>query len=302
VRVAPAIGEDACAIDVPSGALVVATDPVTLTGRGVGRLAVVVNANDVAVMGARPRWFLACVLLPLGTTEEDVASLFGELRGALARVGAALVGGHTEITDVVSRPVLVGQMLGLRTDGAVVATAGMQAGDVLLQVGPAPIEGAAVLAGEAAARLRGVDPALLARAEAAIDLPGISVVEPALRAAELGASAMHDPTEGGLSAGLHELAQASGLALRVDPDAVLWFEPGRALAEALGADPWGVLASGTLLAAFPPDGAEAASRALAARGHAVSAIGRAEPGRGVHTPAGPLRRYEQDELSRVLAR
>ena len=301
VRIPPAIGEDACAIQVPAGALVVATDPVTLTGRGIGALAVVVNANDVAVMGARPRWFLACALLPLGTTPDEVTALFGELRRALARLGAALVGGHTEITPVVTRPVIVGQMLGLRSDGEVVSSAGMQAGDVVLQVGAAPVEGAAVLAHEAGARLADLDPALLERARAATETPGVSVVEPALRAAELGASAMHDPTEGGLSAGLHELAEASKLALRVDPDAVLWFEPGRACATALGADPWGVLASGTLLAAFPPERAESARRALEADGYAVGAIARAAEGSGVLAGSAPLPRYERDELSRVLA-
>ncbi len=300
VRVPPAIGEDACAIDVSKGTLVVATDPVTLTGRGIGTLAVLVNANDVAVMGARPRWFLACALLPVGTTREEVTALFGELRRALARVGAALVGGHTEVTPVVSRPVIVGQMLGLRADGQVIRTGGMQAGDVVLQVGAAPIEGAAVLAQEGGARLRNVEPGLLERARGAVEKPGVSVVEPALRAAELGASAMHDPTEGGLSAGLYELAWASGLSLRVDTGAVIWFEPGCACAAALGADPWGVLASGTLLAAFPPELAPAARRALEAEGYAVAAIARAAEGSGVAGDGGPLPRYEQDELSRVL--
>ena len=64
VRLGPRVGEDACAIAVEAGTLVAATDPITLTGSGVGAHAVVINANDVAVTGARPRWFLACVLLP----------------------------------------------------------------------------------------------------------------------------------------------------------------------------------------------------------------------------------------------
>jgi hydrogenase maturation factor len=301
VLLPPAVGEDACAIEVAAGALVAATDPVTLTGRGIGTHAVLVNANDVAVMGAAPRWFLACVLLPPGTSERAVRELFAELRAALAQVGAALVGGHTEVTDAVARPVVVGQMLGLREDGRFVRTGGLRPGDVVLQVGPAPVEGAAVLAAEAAGRLGGVAPELLARARAALVAPGISVVAPALRAAALGACAMHDPTEGGLSSGLHELAQASGLALRVDPEAVLWFEPGRAVARALGADPWGVLASGTLLAGFARHEAEAARAALEAEGWAVRAIAHAESGAGVRTREGrPLVRYEQDELSRVL--
>jgi hydrogenase expression/formation protein HypE len=223
------------------------------------------------------------------------------MRGALAAIGASLVGGHTEVTGVVSQPVVVGQMLGLREDGRFVRTGGMGEGDVLLQVGPAPVEGAAVLAAEARELLVGVPPDLLERARGALSQPGISVVEPALRAAALGASALHDPTEGGLSAGLHELAEASGLRLSIDPEAVLWFEPGRAMSAAAGADPWGVLASGALLAAFAPDRAEEARRTLAAEGYGVAAIGRAGAGEGVCTVDGrPLPRYDRDELSRVL--
>jgi hydrogenase maturation factor len=272
VRLAPAIGEDACAIDLPAGALVVATDPITMTGVGVGAHAVVINANDVAVTGAKPRWFLACVLLPMGTRESEVTALFDGMRGELAKFGATLVGGHTEVTPAVEQPVVVGQMLGQCAPERVVRTGGAGPGDGVLQVGPAPVEGAAVMAAEAA-----------------------------LRAAELGATALHDPTEGGLSAGLHELAEASGVALQVDADAVLWFEPGLAMCQALGADPWGVLASGTLLAAFPGTAVEEAREILVREGFATRWVARAESGDGVTLSDGsPLARYERDELSRVL--
>jgi len=304
LRVAPAVGEDACVIDLPGGALVAASDPITLTGRGIGGHAVVINANDVAVMGARPRWFLATVLLPSGSNEAGVREIFESMREGLDRIGAFLVGGHTEVSAAVTRPVVVGQMLGLREDGGFVRTGGMSAGDVVLQIGSAPVEGAAVLAVEAAARLEGrVSETLLARARAALVDPGISVVDPALRCAELGASAMHDPTEGGLSAGLHELADASGLALRgVDGRDVLWFEPGLEVCRALGADPWGTLASGALLAAFSADVAAAAREALSAEGWPVAAIARAETGRGVWLADGrPLVRHDRDEISRLLA-
>ncbi len=298
----PRVGEDAGVIRLNDGALVVAADPITLTGHEIGAHAVVINANDVAVMGTRPRWFLAVLLLPVGTTEADVKALFQGMHAALARVGAHLVGGHTEITTAVTQPVVVGQMLGYQEDGRFVKTGGAREGDVILQVGPAPVEGAAVLAGDAHERLDGLAPEVLARARAAVETPGISVVTPALRAAGLGATALHDPTEGGLSAGLHELAEASGLAVVVDPEAVLWFEPGRLIAEALGADPWGVLASGTLLAAFPPALAEAAAATLRGEGYPTAAIGHAKPGEGVVTTGGaPLHRFEQDEVARVLS-
>src|SRR5512134_472222 len=106
VRLGPRIGEDACAIDVCAGTLVVATDPVTLTGAGVGRHSVLVNANDVAVMGVRPRWFLAAVLLPEGSGEADVRELFASLRAGADEAGVALVGGHTEVTAAVRQPVV----------------------------------------------------------------------------------------------------------------------------------------------------------------------------------------------------
>jgi len=298
----PSVGEDAGVVGICGGALVAATDPITLTGREVGGHAVIINANDVAVMGVRPRWFLAAVLLPVGTTETDVTGIFRSMKGALDRLDIVLVGGHTEITPAVVQPVVVGQMLGFQADGTFLRTGGVRSGDAILQIGPAPVEGAAVLANEAEALLGGVAPGVLAQARRALETPGISVVDPALRAAALGATALHDPTEGGLSAGLYEMAEASNLALRVDPGAALWFAPGKTICEALAADPWGVLASGALLAAFPADLADQARGILAAEGYATAVLARAEPGTGVSTSdGGTFRRYEQDEVSRLLA-
>ena len=297
----PSVGEDACAIAIGGGALIAATDPITLTGKEIGGHAVVINANDVAVMGVRPRWFLATILLPPGTTEKAIEALFADMHAALARHGVTLVGGHTEITAAVTQPVVVGQMLGFQEDGRFVRTGGLQAGDIVLQIGPAPIEAAAVLANELGPRLQALPADLLLRAREAAREPGISVVAAALRATALGACALHDPTEGGLSAGLHEMAEASGLALRIEREP-LWFAPGKAVCEALGADPWGALASGTLLAGFTEAETPRAESALRADGYACVRLGRAEPGAGVRGADGrALVRYEQDEVSRILA-
>ena len=299
----PTVGEDAGVIAVRSGALVAASDPVTLTGQDVGAHAVLVNANDVAVMGARPRWFLATVLLPTGVTEDAVRALYRRMHEALAALDAVLVGGHVEITDSVRRTVVVGHMMGLRQDSNFARTAALEPGHVVVQIGPAPVEGAAVLAAEARTQLEGrVAAATLMEASGALTDPGISVVEPALRATTLGATAMHDPTEGGLSAGLYEMAETAGVRLVVDPDAVLWYEPGRILSEALGVDPWGLLASGALLAAFPGDGVGTAIAMLREEGFSCAPIAHAEAGDGVgFETGGAVPRFARDEVIRVAS-
>ncbi len=297
-----AIGEDACAIEVAGGVLVAAADPITLTSEDSGRLAVIANANDVAVSGARPRWFLAVVLVPPATSERVVRDLFAAMRRALTDLGASLVGGHTEVTAAVNRPIVIGQMLGLAETGTLVTSGGFGPGDVVLQVGAAPIEGAAVLAREAADRLHGLDPIILEAARAALDHPGISVVEPALLAADLAVKALHDPTEGGLAAGLHEMAHAAGVRIRIERQAVLWFEPAIAVCQAFGADPWSTLASGTLLAVFAPEAARTALPAFAEQGHRAAVIGTTEPGAGVIDSDGhPIPWLERDEVARLLS-
>lgn len=302
VLVGPGIGEDACAIDVGAQALLAASDPITFTSSEIGRSAVIVNANDVAVMGARPRWFIATVLLPRGSSEADVTRLFDDLRGALAEVGARLVGGHTEVTEAVNRPVVVGHMLGLVDADRVVATSGARPGDQLVQIGAVPIEGAALLAREAGARLDALDPATTRAAAAGIHVPGLSVVEPALAAAELGSTAMHDLTEGGLAGGLWEVAVAAGVALRIDRDRVAWFQPGLEVCRAFGADPWATLASGSLLAAFDPVVADRAVTALTAAGYEATVIGIAEAGHGVYDRAGKQLEWpDRDEVARLLS-
>jgi hydrogenase expression/formation protein HypE len=301
VLLGPALGEDAGAIEVPAGVLVVATDPITLTGRGIGHLAVTVNANDVAVTGATPRWFAAAVLLPPGTTEEMVESLFAEIRGSLAEGGIALVGGHTEVTAAVCQPIVVGQMLGLAREGRVVKTGGVKTGNVVIQVGRAPVEGAAVLAAEGGRLLNAVDDEHLRAAEGALRSPGISVVAAAVLATRLGTTAMHDPTEGGLAGGLQEMAAASGTRLEVDREQVLWWEPAVALCRAVAADPWATLASGTLLAAFEPSASPGAIDAFSAAGLEAAIIARAGDGTGVVDTSGePIPWPECDEVTRVL--
>ncbi|MFP4634816.1 MAG: AIR synthase-related protein [Nitriliruptoraceae bacterium] len=301
VLLGPAIGEDAAALQLPADVIVAATDPITLTSNAAGRYVVIINANDVAVTGALPRWFLVTMLLPPTADEAKVRALFTGLRSTLDELEVTLIGGHSEVTPAVTQPVLVGHMLGTVVGDRPISSSGARAGDVLVQVGPVPIEGAAVLAEECRQRLGDLPTELLQAAERAVDDPGISVVAPALLAAELGATAMHDPTEGGLAAGLGELADASGIELRVHGGAIERFAPGVAICDHLGADPLATLASGALLATFPAHLADAAVTALRTAGHPATPIGEAAPGSGVLLDGQPMPTPTRDEVARLLA-
>ena len=113
VVIGPRYGEDAAVIDIGTKYLVAKTDPITFTEERIGWYAVHINANDIATLGARPRWFLATVLLPEGrTTREMAQQIFLDILHTCRALGIALCGGHTEITAGLQRPIVVGQMLG----------------------------------------------------------------------------------------------------------------------------------------------------------------------------------------------
>lgn len=114
VVVGPAIGEDAAVIDTGGPRYLIAkTDPITFTIDRIGWYAVHINANDIAAMGGQPKWFLATLLLPEGETgERDVEKIFDQIMETCQSLGISLIGGHTEITYDLHRPIVVGQMLG----------------------------------------------------------------------------------------------------------------------------------------------------------------------------------------------
>ena len=279
--IGPQIGEDAAVIDAGDRFLVVATDPVTFATDRIGRYAVHVNANDVAVLGARPLWFFVVMLLPENRTTPELAeTIMADVRATCDELDVVLAGGHTEITQGLDRPILVGQMLGEVSPSRVVRKTRIAVGDqILLTLGMA-IEGTAILAREKSEQLRGrVDADLLARAARFLIEPGISVVSAALAAASVGEAvhAMHDPTEGGLATGLFELVAPAGLGLRVIRQRIPVFPETDGICNALGLDPLKLIASGALLIAVAPDGADSVLSVLRATGISVAVIGEVRP-------------------------
>ena len=309
VIVGPQVGEDAAVLDMGDRYLVATTDPITFATDDMGWYALHVNANDLAVRGATPRWFLCTVLLPEGKSREaEVEQLFAEVSLACQSVGVSLVGGHTEVTAGLPRTIVSGTMLGEVAKDKLVTTGGAYIGDTVLVTKGVPLEGASIIArerGEDAIR-RGVPADVVARAREFLRRPGISVV-PEARAACAAARvhAMHDPTEGGLATACWELAQAAGVGLRVDRERVPVLAEGRRLCEAFGLDPLGTIASGALLLTVSPGEAETVIAASRAAGIECTAIGRVtRPEDGVVLTAGghakPMPSFPQDEITRIF--
>ena len=306
--VGPRVGEDAAVLDMGERYLVAKSDPITFATDEIGWYVVHVNANDLATMGATPRWLLLTLLLPEGRTDELlVEDIFTQVSQACQSLGVALCGGHTEITHGLDRPIAVGLMLGEVEKEDLVRTAGVQVGDHIIQTKGIAIEGTAVLAREMAERLAAkVGAELVARGRRFLQEPGISVVPDARIVCGTGRPhAMHDPTEGGLATGLWELAHASGKRLIVDLAAVHRYPETTAFCQALALDPVGLIASGSLLVAAAPDESARMVEALSQEGIEASVIGRAEEGPAsvlVETYDGLalLPVFEQDELTRLF--
>ncbi|MFN3421319.1 MAG: AIR synthase family protein [Armatimonadota bacterium] len=278
VVVGPRIGEDAAVVDMGDRYLVASTDPITFATDLIGWYAVHVNANDVATMGAKPLWFLATVLLPEGKSDEKlVREIFAQMKDACNSLGVSFIGGHTEITPELPRPIVIGTMLGEVDKVKLVTSCGAQVGDLVLVTKGAPIEGTAIIAREKAEELlkKGIPKDLIERAQKFLFDPGISVVRDALAACGVAnLHAMHDPTEGGLARGLWELAEASQVVIEVDMASFPIVPEGQQLCQALGLNPLGTISSGTLLICVSEQEANEVIKALERENISVARVGR----------------------------
>jgi hydrogenase expression/formation protein HypE len=307
VILGPGVGRDAAVISFGDRLLVAKTDPITFASDEIGWYAVHVNANDVACTGATVCWFLATLLLPEFHTDAAlVDTIFEQIAGACADLGVGLVGGHTEITYGIDRPIVVGCMLGEVALERLVRPDMVHPGDVLIVTKGIAVEGTAIIARERNEELAGFGKSFLERCRGFLYDPGISVVRDAAVATGAGnVHAMHDPTEGGLATGLWELAEAAEGGLVVDEAAIPILPETQALCAQLGLDPLGLIASGTLLLAVAPEDAAPILNALEKADIAATRIGvvtEREPGVVLQNSTGerPLPRFERDEIARLF--
>jgi hydrogenase maturation factor len=301
----PGVGEDIAAVDVAQEeVLVLKSDPITFATDAIGHYAVLVNANDIATAGALPRWLLTTLLFPVGSTPSLMWSIVHELRESCRTWGITLCGGHTEITDAVTRPVVCGMMAGSVRKRDLIEKRRMRPGDRVLLTKGAAVEGTAIIARELGPRLRklGMSADKIEACRAYLDR--ISIIWPGKRA--LPGHQRHARRYGRRHATALEEFRAA-CRLRVDLDRIPVFPETRTICRLLGVHPLGLIGSGSLLICCRLKHAERLERDLRRAGVQVTCIGEvAEKGSGILGFKGgrPARwpRFEVDEIARLFTR
>jgi len=270
----PGIGEDATVIDFGDRALVVHSDPITGAIENIGWLAVNVCTNDIATRGVRPLWILTVLLLPEGISSAQLKNMTTQIDEAAKELGIAVVGGHSEITPGIDRPILITTALGETPKENFVRTSGAQIGDSIIVTKGAAIEGTAILSQELDSLLqRKIDKKIIERAKQF--LRKVSVVKDALTATEVGGvHAMHDATEGGIAGGIQEIAWASNVGIIAYESKIPIYEETEAICRVLKIDPLKTISSGALIIAAHPEKAEKILAALKDRGIHAAIVGR----------------------------
>lgn len=305
----PGTGLDCAVLDYGDRFLVLKSDPITFATDEIGWYLVQINTNDIATTGAVPKWLLVTALLPEGKTSPNlVEELSDQLYRACRAYRISLVGGHTEITHGLDRPLLIGTLIGEVARQDLVTPRDACPGDRILITKGVPIEGTAILAREFPSRLTAdLSAEEIETARLYLHQPGISILKEAQIAVQTGGvTAMHDPTEGGLAAALWELAKASNNSLEVDAGAVPITALSQRICQVFGIDPLATIASGALLLTCASDQANRIRQAILDAGIPCIEIGTVLPGppevREIESGKPPriLPYPQRDEIARLF--
>jgi hydrogenase maturation factor len=300
----PLIGEDAAVLDMGDHVLIAKANPITGAESKIGWLAVHINANDIAARGAKPLWYMSIILLPQNADENMLMTIIQEQHEACTELGICVIGGHTEVTPDLGRPIVSGFMLGEAKKETYVTTGGAQIGDHIVLTKGIGIEGTGILASDLHDKLHGsVSDTIIKDAVKFLDF--VSVVPEAQLAIKVGGvNSMHTPTEGGVLNGLLEINEASGKGFKIYEDQLLIHDETKLICKALNVDPLRLLSSGSLLIIVEPDKSSELINTLRQSDIEANIIGEITSKNGVIVSADGsselIDKVDQDELFRVI--
>lgn len=302
----PGIGEDCAVVDFGSYDCVMSTDPITAAISDIGRLSIHISCNDIASNGIEPLGIMLAVMLPVGTTEEDIEEMMRQAGEVSAKLGVEIIGGHTEITPAVNTPVIVSTAIGRAPKSGSQQADQLVPGDYIMITKSAGLEGSGIIACDFEDELKKVltDEEIV---EAKSLLDHVSVVTEGVAAGKVGTHGMHDVTEGGVLGAVWELCQIAGTGAEVWIDEIPVKEVTKKICSHFDIDYLRLISSGCMVIMTPPDKKEEMEKVMAEAGVELSCIGViTEADKGIIMKTGDaveeVAPPASDELYKVVAR
>lgn len=241
----PEIGGDCAIIDFGDKVAYLSTDPITGTSKGIGKLAININCNDIAAGGVEPVGVMLTILLPPGTTKNEVTEIMREAEEECKKLNVTIMGGHTEVTTAVNRVVISATAIGIGEKKSCKDKEKVICGDRIIITKGIGIEGTGIIAYEKESELQDVIGESLLR-EAKDLLDKTSVVKDGLLAAKH-VKGMHDVTEGGLLGAIWEITEFYKLGTKICYENILIPISTKKICEYYKIDPLKLISSGTML-------------------------------------------------------
>ena len=244
-------GLDCAVMDFGGDLIVASADPITGASKNIGSLAINVSVNDVSCQCADPVGVLMTVLIPPSARLEDLKEIIEDANNTAKKLNVDIIGGHTEITDVVNKILISTTVLGRVNKKNMPDIKSIKAGDVIAVSKYVGIEGTSIISNE-----KDEVKEILSRKElefAKSLSKDISVLKESRLASKYGVKHMHDITEGGLYGALWETGVAIGQGLRIYYDDIPILDETNKIAEFYGIDPMKLISSGSMLMIFDKD-------------------------------------------------
>lgn len=272
VLVRPGIGEDCAVVDFGDYVLIMSTDPITGAASEIGRLAVHINCNDIATNGIEPLGLMMTILAPKGTTEKEIDDVMKQASQEAAKLNVEIIGGHTEITEAVNRMVISATAIGRQLKSKIIKSSGAKIGDKIIMTKTAGLEGTGIIAYDLEDRLSSTfSREIIEKAKKMVDK--LSVVKEGVVGGKVGASSMHDVTEGGILGAVWEICKAGKVGCDIYKDSIAIADETHKICKFLDIDPLKLISSGTMLITISPEREKELISELIKNGIKTSVIG-----------------------------